>query len=55
MCFSPGFDFHYVGIATHNNVIIKVNAILSDMLKKSMEEIVGLTGYEGGIYYHKNS
>jgi GntR family transcriptional repressor for pyruvate dehydrogenase complex len=23
------------------------------MLKKSMEEIVGLTGYEGGIYYHK--
>ncbi len=47
-------NFHYaMAIATHNNVIIKVNAILSDMLKKSMEEIVGLTGYEGGIYYHK--
>ncbi|NLV37059.1 MAG: FadR family transcriptional regulator [Clostridiaceae bacterium] len=47
-------NFHYaMAIATHNNVIIKVNAILSDMLKKSMDEIVGLTGYEGGIYYHK--
>jgi len=47
-------NFHYaLAIATHNNVIIKVNSILSDMLKKSMEEIVGLTGYEGGIYYHK--
>ncbi len=47
-------NFHYsMAIATHNSVIIKVNAILSDMLKKSMEEIVGLTGYEGGIYYHK--
>jgi GntR family transcriptional repressor for pyruvate dehydrogenase complex len=47
-------NFHYaMAIATHNNVIIKVNSILSDMLKKSMEEIVGLTGYEGGIYYHK--
>lgn len=47
-------NFHYaMAIATHNSVIIKVNAILSDMLKKTMEEIVGLTGYEGGIYYHK--
>jgi len=47
-------SFHYaLAIATHNNVIIKVNAILSDMLEKTMEEIVGLTGYEGGIYYHK--
>lgn len=47
-------NFHYaMAIATHNNVIIKVNAILSDMLKKSMDEIVDLTGYEGGIYYHK--
>ncbi len=47
-------NFHYaMAIATHNNVIIKVNSILQDMLKKTMEEIVGLTGYEGGIYYHK--
>ncbi len=47
-------NFHYaIAIASHNNVIIKVNTILSDMLKKSMEEIVGMTGYEGGIYYHK--
>lgn len=47
-------NFHYaIAIASHNNVIIKVNAILSDMLKKSMEEIVDLTGYEGGIYYHR--
>ncbi len=47
-------NFHYaIAIASHNDVIIKVNTILSDMLKKSMEEIVGMTGYEGGIYYHK--
>lgn len=46
-------NFHYaMAIATHNSVIIKVNTILSDMLKKTMEEIVDLTGYEGGIYYH---
>ena len=47
-------NFHYaIAIASHNNVIIKVNTILSGMLKKSMEEIVNLTGYEGGIYYHR--
>ncbi len=47
-------NFHYaMAIATHNSVIIKVNTILSDILKKSMEEIVALTGYKGGIYYHK--
>ncbi|HEY5584166.1 MAG TPA: FadR/GntR family transcriptional regulator [Ruminiclostridium sp.] len=47
-------DFHSaLAIATHNTVIIKVNEIIYDMLRKTMEEIVGLTGYEGGLFYHK--
>lgn len=47
-------DFHIaIAMAAHNSVIIKVNAIIHDMLKKTMEEIVGITGYEGGLYYHK--
>ena len=47
-------NFHTsLALATHNSVIIKVNAIVHDMLKKAMEEIVDLTGYEGGLYYHK--
>ncbi|NLG89655.1 MAG: FadR family transcriptional regulator [Clostridiaceae bacterium] len=46
-------NFHVaVAMATHNSVIIKVNAIIHDMLKKIMEEIVDITGYEGGLYYH---
>lgn len=47
-------NFHVaVAMAAHNGVIIKVNAIIHDMLKKTMEEIVGITGYEGGLFYHE--
>lgn len=46
-------NFHTaMAMATHNSVIIKVNAIIHDMLKKSMQEIVGITGYEDGLFYH---
>ncbi len=48
-------DLNYhtaLALATHNSVIVKVNAIMHDMLKKAMEEIVVLTGFQGGIYYH---
>jgi GntR family transcriptional repressor for pyruvate dehydrogenase complex len=49
-------DVHFhttVAMATHNSVIIKVIAIIHDMLKNTMEEIIHLTGYEGGLYYHR--
>lgn len=47
-------NFHVaVAMASHNSVIIKVNVIIHDMLKKVMEEIVDITGYTGGLYYHK--
>jgi GntR family transcriptional repressor for pyruvate dehydrogenase complex len=47
-------NFHTaIAMAAHNSVIIKVNAIIHDMLKKTMEEIVGITGYEDGLFYHK--
>jgi GntR family transcriptional repressor for pyruvate dehydrogenase complex len=49
-------DLHFhtaVAMAAHNSVIIKVNAIIHDMLKKSMEEIVDITGFEGGLFYHR--
>jgi len=47
-------NFHlYLALATNNSVIVKVNAILHDMLKTAMEEVVELTGFDEGIYYHK--
>ncbi len=47
-------NFHIaLALATHNSVIIKVNAIIHDMLKNAMEEIVTLTGFQGGLYYHE--
>ena len=47
-------NFHTaIALATHNSVIIKVNAIVHDMQKKAMEEIVALTGFLGGLYHHK--
>ncbi|RCX17532.1 GntR family transcriptional regulator [Anaerobacterium chartisolvens] len=47
-------NFHTaVALATHNTVIIKVNAIIHDMIKNAMHEIVTLTGFQGGLYYHK--
>ncbi len=46
-------NFHTaLALASHNGVVVKVNAILHDMLKHTMEEIVQLTGFEGGILYH---
>jgi len=46
-------NFHAaIALATHNRVIIKVNAIIHDMLKHAMEEIVRVSGFEGGMYYH---
>ncbi len=46
-------NFHTaLALATHNSVIIKVNAIMHDMLTKAMEEIVVLTGFQGGMHYH---
>ena len=51
---SADLNFHTaVAMATHNSVIIKVNAIIHDMLRKTMEEIVGITGYKDGLYYHR--
>jgi GntR family transcriptional regulator, transcriptional repressor for pyruvate dehydrogenase complex len=47
-------NFHTaLAIATHNSAVVKVNAVIHDMLRKSMEEIVRITGYEGGLYYHR--
>jgi GntR family transcriptional repressor for pyruvate dehydrogenase complex len=47
-------NFHIaLAAATRNSVIVKVNAIIHDMLKIMMEKIIGLTGYEGGLYYHR--
>lgn len=47
-------SFHTsVAMASHNGVIIKVIAIIHDMLKNTMEEIIHITGYEGGLYYHR--
>lgn len=46
-------NFHTaLALATHNSVIVKVNAIMHDMLTKAMEEIVVLTGFQGGMHYH---
>ena len=46
-------NFHTaLALATHNSVIVKVNAIMHDMLKKAMEEIVVQTGFQGGMRYH---
>ena len=46
-------NFHTViAISTHNEVIIKVTAIMHEMLQKTMDKIVSLMGFEGGLYYH---
>lgn len=46
-------NFHTaIALATRNKVLIKVNAIIHDMLKTAMEEIVSVSGSEGGLYYH---
>jgi GntR family transcriptional repressor for pyruvate dehydrogenase complex len=46
-------NFHTaLALASHNSVILKVNAIIHDMLKLAMEKIVEVSGFEGGLYYH---
>jgi len=39
--------------ATGNPVIIKVNAVITDILKVSMYDIVGSLGSRDGLYYHR--
>lgn len=47
-------SFHTaLALATHNEVVVKVTAIIHDMLREAMEEVVRITGYEGGLHYHK--
>ncbi len=46
-------NFHTaIALATGNSVIVKVNAIVHDMLKSAMEEIVNTSGSKGGLHYH---
>lgn len=42
-----------LALATHNDVVVKVTAIIHDMLREAMEEIVRIAGYEGGLHYHQ--
>jgi GntR family transcriptional repressor for pyruvate dehydrogenase complex len=47
-------NFHTaLALATHNSVVVKVTAIMHDMLKNSMEEIVKLRGFQAGMHYHR--
>jgi GntR family transcriptional repressor for pyruvate dehydrogenase complex len=39
--------------ATGNPVVIKVNAVITDILKVSMYGIVGSLGTRDGLYYHR--
>jgi GntR family transcriptional regulator, transcriptional repressor for pyruvate dehydrogenase complex len=39
--------------ATGNPVVIKVNAVITDILKVSMYNIVGSLGTKDGLYYHR--
>jgi GntR family transcriptional repressor for pyruvate dehydrogenase complex len=39
--------------ATRNPVVIKVNAVITDILKVSMYGIVGSLGTRDGLYYHR--
>jgi GntR family transcriptional repressor for pyruvate dehydrogenase complex len=46
-------NFHTaLSLATQNSVVVKVNAIIHDMLRTAMEEIVSQTGFKDGLYYH---
>lgn len=46
-------NFHTaLALATQNSVVVKVNAIVHDMLRTAMEEIVSRTGFKDGLYYH---
>jgi GntR family transcriptional repressor for pyruvate dehydrogenase complex len=43
-----------LALATHNDVVVKVTAIIHDMLRDAMQEIVRIAGYEGGLHYHRH-
>jgi len=46
-------NFHTaIALATHNSVVVKVTAILHDMLRNSIVEVVRLRGYDAGLHYH---
>jgi GntR family transcriptional regulator, transcriptional repressor for pyruvate dehydrogenase complex len=42
-----------VAVASRNGAVVKVTAVIHDMLEAAMEEIVRITGYEGGLHYHR--
>jgi len=46
-------DFHFkIAQITKNDLIIKTNSILRDVLEHSMEEVIDKMGCEDGIFYH---
>ena len=46
-------NFHTaIALATGNKMVVKVNAIIHDMLKLAMQEVVSVSGSTGGLYYH---
>ena len=48
------YEFHYkIGQITKNDLIIRTNNILGEVLKSSMIEIVGKVGFKPGVYYHR--
>ncbi len=42
-----------LAVASHNGVMVKVTAIIHDMLEQAMVEIVRITGFDGGLHYHR--
>lgn len=47
-------DFHFkVAQITKNDLIIKTNSILRDILEHSMEEVIDKMGCENGVFYHE--
>ena len=46
-------EFHTaIALASKNKLLIKVTAILHDLLHKTMDQSIKSTGYEAGIKYH---
>lgn len=47
-------EFHYlVGCITKNPLVIRTNAILRDVLKHSMNDVIYRMGFEPALKYHK--
>lgn len=47
-------DFHFqIAQITRNTLIIKTMSILRDVLESSMNEVIYKTGFENGIFYHR--